>query len=383
MTDLVEYGITFIAKVIEVCEAVKENKSKSRYIKEQWIRVESNISGANTGASNYKKSLDAMRVLADETIAFLSKFKHKSYVRKAWNHSSDTTTFEALSKRLNVLIQEMQLGCALDTQELLASHAKSHSEDMGDLDRIVAESEARLAESQRSMEATLLAAVRKAEGAASQSGGAVAVADEVRKQVSDALAQQSQELNRALTAQSRADQADVQQLLLETKQGILSKLAEAASLPSGVSEEALRAALSVERGDIETRFGQLESKMANMGEQLTGLVIDQGENNREHLKLDLKEQLEGLKKGLERSLVDAMKGGGQDAMVLRAQIAELQDQIARATALGESQHYVKVDKKRSPVDYSDMDSDDEDPAELGRGALRRSVRGCDERSGGR
>ena len=190
MADLIDYGIAFISKVIEVCDDVKENKAKSRCLKEQWIRVQENISRANTGASSYKKSLDAMRALADETIAFLSKFKHKSYVRKAWNHSSDKGTFEDLSKRLNVLMQEMQLGCALDTQELLASHARSHTVDVGEIEESIAESEARLAESQKGMEATLLAAVRKAEEAARQSGGgAAAVADEVRKQVSEALAQ--------------------------------------------------------------------------------------------------------------------------------------------------------------------------------------------------
>ena len=211
MTDLVDYGIAFISKVIEVCDDVKENKAKSRCLKEQWIRVQENISRANTGASSYKKSLDAMRALADETIAFLSKFKHKSYVRKAWNHSSDKGTFEDLSKRLNVLMQEMQLGCALDTQELLASHARSHTVDVGEIGESIAESEGRLAESQRGMEATLLAAVRKAEEAARQSGGGAAVvADEVRKQVSEALAQQSRELNRTLNARSKDDQAEVQ-----------------------------------------------------------------------------------------------------------------------------------------------------------------------------
>ena len=262
MADLIDYGIAFISKVIEVCDDVKENKAKSRCLKEQWIRVQQNISGANTGASSYKKSLDAMRALADETIAFLSKFKHKSYVRKAWNHSSDKGTFEDLSKRLNVLMQEMQLGCALDTQELLASQARSHTVDVGEIEESIAESEARLTESQKGMETRLLAAVRKAEEAARQSGGGAAVvADEVRKQVSEALAHQSRELNRTLNARSQADQAEVQQLLLETKQGILSKLAEAGSLPNGVSEEALQAALSVERGDIAARFEQLEAVM--------------------------------------------------------------------------------------------------------------------------
>ena len=147
MTDLVDYGIAFISKVIEICDDVKENKAKSRSLKEQWIRVQENISRANTGASSYKKSLDAMRALADETIAFLSKFRHKSYVRKAWNHSSHKGTFEDLSKRLNALMQEMQLGCALDTQELLAS-PRSHTVDVGEIDESIAESEARLTESQ-------------------------------------------------------------------------------------------------------------------------------------------------------------------------------------------------------------------------------------------
>ena len=351
MADLIDYGIAFISKVIEVCDDVKENKAKSRCLKEQWIRVQENISRANTGASSYKKSLDAMRALADETIAFLSKFKHKSYVRKAWNHSSDKGTFEDLSKRLNVLMQEMQLGCALDTQELLASHARSHTVDVGEIGESIAESEGRLAESQRGMEATLLAAVRKAEEAARQSGGGAAVvADEVRKQVSEALAQQSQELNRTLNARSQADQAEVQQLLLETKQAIIQKMTEAAaSLPDGVSEEALRAALSVERGDIAD-IRRLEDS-----------VYEQAENSRDHLE----EQLKDLKK----DLVDAMKGGGQDASALRTRIAELQDQLARAARLGESQHYVKVDRQRSPVD-----SDDEDEAELGRGAFGKTYR---------
>ena len=238
-------------------------------VKEQWIRVQQNISRANTGASSYKKSLDAMRALADETIAFLSKFKHKSYVRKAWNHSSDKGTFEDLSKRLNVLMQEMQLGCALDTQELLASQARSHTVDVGEIEESIAESEARLTESQKGMETRLLAAVRKAEEAARQSGGGAAVvADEVRKQVSEALAQQSRELNRTLNARSQADQAEVQQLLLETKQGILSKLAEAGSLPNGVSEEALQAALRVERGDIVARFEQLEAVVKEQGDRV-------------------------------------------------------------------------------------------------------------------
>ena len=269
MTDLVDYGIAFISKVIEICDDVKENKAKSKALKEQWIRVQQNISRANTGASSYKKSLDAMRALADETIAFLSKFKHKSYVRKAWSHSSDKGTFEDLSKRLNVLMQEMQLGCALDTQELLASHARSHTVDVGEIGESIAESEGRLAESQRGMEATLLAAVRKAEEAARQSGGGAAVvADEVRKQVSEALAHQSRELNRTLNARSKDDQAEVQQLLLETKQGILSKLAEAGSLPNGVSEEALQAALRVERGDIVARFEQLEAVVKEQGDRV-------------------------------------------------------------------------------------------------------------------
>ena len=269
MTDLVDYGIAFISKVIEICDDVKENKAKSKALKEQWIRVQQNISRANTGASSYKKSLDAMRALADETIAFLSKFTHKSYMRKAWSHSSDKGTFEDLSKRLNVLMQEMQLGCALDTQELLASHARSHTVDVGEIGESIAESEGRLAESQRGMEATLLAAVRKAEEAARQSGGGAAVvADEVRKQVSEALAHQSRELNRTLNARSQADQAEVQQLLLETKQGILSKLAEAGSLPNGVSEEALQAALRVERGDIVARFEQLEAVVKEQGDRV-------------------------------------------------------------------------------------------------------------------
>ena len=279
MADLVDYGIAFISKVIEVCDDVKENKAKSRCLKEQWIRVQENISRANTGASSYKKSLDAMRALADETIAFLSKFKHKSYVRKAWNHSSDKGTFEDLSKRLNVLMQEMQLGCALDTQELLASHARSHTVDEGEIEESIAELEARLTESQKGMEARLLAAVRKAEEAARQSGGGAAVvADEVRKQVSEALAQQSRELNRTLNARSQADQAEVQQLLLETKQGILSKLAEAGSLPNGVSEEALQAALRVERGDIVARFEQLEAVVKEQGDRvLHGVLHGQAE----------------------------------------------------------------------------------------------------------
>ena len=98
MTDLVDYGIAFISKVIEICDDVKENRAKSKALKEQWIRVQQNISRANTGASSYKKSLDAMRALADETIAFLSKFKHKSYVRKAWNHSSDKACSKTLAK---------------------------------------------------------------------------------------------------------------------------------------------------------------------------------------------------------------------------------------------------------------------------------------------
>ena len=269
MTDLVDYGIAFISKVIEVCDDVKENKAKSRCLQEQWVRVQQNISRANTGASSYKKSLDAMRALADETIAFLSKFKHKSYVRKAWNHSSDKGTFEDLSKRLNVLMQEMQLGCALDTQELLASHARSHTVDVGEIGKSIAESEARLAESQKGMESRLLAALRNAEEAARQrGGGAAVVADEVRKQVSEALAHQSRELNRTLNARSQADQAEVQQLLLETKQGILSKLAEAGSLPNGVSEEALQAALRVERGDIVARFEQLEAVVKEQGDRV-------------------------------------------------------------------------------------------------------------------
>ena len=84
----------------------------------------------------------------------------------------------------------------------------------------------------------------------------------------------------------------------------------------------------------------------------------------------IRDRLEDLKK----DLVDAMKGGNQDATALRTQIAELQDQLARAARLGESQHYVKVDRQRSPVDYSDVESGDEDPAILGEGSFGKTYR---------
>ena len=115
---MAEAGLTFISRVVEACETASENIENSEEFKGQWIRLRECLSRASSGAehASYRKSLDAARKLAGETEAFLAQFKKKSFFSKAWSSKSNKKKLGDLASRLNVLIQEMQLGVAIDTR---------------------------------------------------------------------------------------------------------------------------------------------------------------------------------------------------------------------------------------------------------------------------
>ena len=272
-----DLGLALISKVIEVCQNVSANKGTARALGEQWRRTRDCIARASSEErSSYTRSLKALQELAEETMDFLRKFRTKSLMRKAWSHSSDKEKFVELGSRLNMLIQEMQLGCVFDTAELLSTHET----DIEDIERLVAASEARAAATLESTERKLLAAIQSAEAQHQGVADPEAVARAVKAQVADALAQQARAYAEVVGAQSEDDQAEVRRIILSVKEEMLAQRP-----PPGVSEAALGAALAVAKNDLDAHFDRLGSEMKGemkgMEARLLDAMLELKVNNRE------------------------------------------------------------------------------------------------------
>ena len=67
----------------------------------------------NLGQSHHS-ALQELDLLGKDTQEFIAKFNDRGFINKHWNHASDKEKFRELGKRLDILIQELQLGILTD-----------------------------------------------------------------------------------------------------------------------------------------------------------------------------------------------------------------------------------------------------------------------------
>lgn len=126
MESLVVSAIQAATAVKTALDEAKKNKESCRILANRWSRMRESLQkqqGRLAGES-HRPALRATVVLAEETIQFIAKFSgqssFKSAVLQLGGFSDDKSTILDLGNRLDELIQEMQLGIAVDTSVFLA-----------------------------------------------------------------------------------------------------------------------------------------------------------------------------------------------------------------------------------------------------------------------
>jgi len=129
--EIVQGVLTVVKLVIDIVEAIAVNKDSCQLLAEQWRRMETPLKNArgNFGPSHFN-ALRATEQLGHETIAFMTKFTQKGFVNQAWTQTKDKAKILELGQRLNVLIQELQLGIVVDVSAFQKNLGRQHDADV-------------------------------------------------------------------------------------------------------------------------------------------------------------------------------------------------------------------------------------------------------------
>jgi len=129
--ELVQGVFTVLKQVIEIIEAVAVNNKSCKCLAQQWQRMELPLQKMRSNlCTSHARALKATEQLGNETIIFMTKFTQRGFAQQAWFQTKDKEKILELGQRLNVLIQELQLGIVVDASAFQRDLVEQHDADV-------------------------------------------------------------------------------------------------------------------------------------------------------------------------------------------------------------------------------------------------------------
>jgi uncharacterized protein (DUF885 family) len=123
MAEAVGVALSVAKLVIAALEGVSVNKSTCACLQARWARLQDSLERLRRANSRDLSArlgeLQATQDLGRETLEFIQAFTRTRFLGQVYNYQAHRQRFKELGERLDRLIQELQLGVALDTQDFL------------------------------------------------------------------------------------------------------------------------------------------------------------------------------------------------------------------------------------------------------------------------
>ena len=105
-----------VVKMIKIVQTVTVNQKSCQRLAKQWRRMQLPLRNARNLGPSHVSALTATEQLGIETIEFITKFMKSGFIKQIWSEKKDKEKILELGQRLNMLIQELQLGIVIDAR---------------------------------------------------------------------------------------------------------------------------------------------------------------------------------------------------------------------------------------------------------------------------